>query len=259
MKAPVGAGSAKRRQECRRGKHECLRHIGAVMVLGVGRGMPAGGSACPTICPEGFGDFFFGGTYGGGGGEGPGEDVGVGAGGMADFGEAAKGGAEGMADGSHDLGFVRLEAVFEGVDGAAIFGGEGGEVDGEGSLGEVAGAGKVVGGGEDDGALVGASVGVAEAGGEAAEGVGEAGGEGGDVVEDEDEVEADLGAEVADGGGVGVRGMEEGSTKARRRRAAVVLPEESGPWKMARGAGREGRKQARSQARQRSQSAREAR
>ena len=57
--------------------------------------------------------------------------------------------------------------------------------------------------------------------------------------------------------GIGVRGVVLGSMMERRMRAAKVLPEPGGPWRMRTGKGPSGRRAARSQARQRSQSARD--
>src|SRR5271157_387634 len=59
--------------------------------------------------------------------------------------------------------------------------------------------------------------------------------------------------------GIGVRGVVLGSTMERRMRAAKVLPEPGGPWRMRTGNGPPGRRAARSQARQRSQPARDGR
>src|ERR1017187_9182271 len=57
--------------------------------------------------------------------------------------------------------------------------------------------------------------------------------------------------------GMGVRRAVQGSMRKRRRRAAQVLPEPGGPWRMRGGKGPLGRRAERSHARQRSQSARE--
>ena len=58
---------------------------------------------------------------------------------------------------------------------------------------------------------------------------------------------------------MGVRGVVLGSMRERRMRAAKVLPEPGGPWRMRTGNGPPGRRAARSQARQRSQPARDGR
>src|SRR3974377_1194760 len=58
-------------------------------------------------------------------------------------------------------------------------------------------------------------------------------------------------------GGGGAAGL--GARRARRTRAAKVLPEEGGPWRMRKGNGPEGRRAASSQARQRIQAARSGR
>jgi hypothetical protein len=120
---------------------------------------------------------------------------------------ARKGGADGAEDAREGVLVDGGEVVF------SLMELEGREVDGEGAVGEVGGAGPAIGDGEEDRALAAflerlgggglVAHGEADAGGEAAEGIGDRRLERGDVVEGEDPVVAGGGLEVADGDGDG--------------------------------------------------------
>jgi hypothetical protein len=131
---------------------------------------------------------------------------------------AAEGGGDGGAERGEDAGPSRLE---NGAQAILAAGREGREVDGEGAVGEVGGAGPTAGDGEEDGALVvllerlgagagGFTEGCAETGGEAAEGIGKTRGEVGEVIEGKNPIVAGDSEEVAYGGGDGGEGHSAG-------------------------------------------------
>ena len=196
LAAPVGLGGG-----------ECAR-------FGRGGNGGAGGEAAIERGTH----FLFGATEGGRGGHRPGEGVGAAAGDAVHLGQAAEGGADGVAEGGEDAGASLREKELEMGLGAAVGGGKWGEIETKGAGGEVAGAGEAVGDGEDGGTLAiledgrgGAgrdfAEGEAGAGGQAAEGVGKGGGEGGDVIEGEDPVVLREGGKFARGrGGWGEQG-----------------------------------------------------
>ena len=151
-------------------------------------------------------------------------------GGAGQLGCVAESGAEERQERAENRGKGVIHEVRQVRDGAAAAGLDGGQVDGEGTGGEVRGAGPAVGDGEDHGTAKGALdgfgvavaelfvVGDAETGAEAAEGGGDVGGEARDVVEGDDPVAAGESDEIADGGGSrgerGGDGIDEGAEDA---------------------------------------------
>ena len=172
---------------------------------------------------EGGEDGVLGGAEGWGGGEGPGGGIGqAGRGVEGDGSPAAESGAEGGREGGEEAGMGGFEVALEIGLGAAMFGWDGRQVDGEGPVGEIRGrgpaglAGGVGGYGEKDGALEGELEGLAVvpafvegeagAGGETAEGVGDGVADCGDVIESQDAVVVGQGEQLALGGGEGGEG-----------------------------------------------------
>ena len=166
-------------------------------------------------CGESGEDGVLGGAEGWAGGEGPGGGVGqAGRGVEGDGIAAAESGAEGGREGGQEAGMGGVEVALEIGLGAAMFGWDGWQVEGEGPVGEIRGRGRagLAGGGygEKNGALEGELEGLAvvpalvegEAGadGETAEGVGDGVADCGDVIESQDAVVVGQGIFWGEGG-----------------------------------------------------------